>query len=210
MIIAGSFLKIQKDIDKIIELNNVSDQMHYDIMDGKFVPNKTIDIKEMEEINKQITKPKDIHLMVYDIKKYARDYSKLKPDYIIFHYEATKEINEIINYIKLLNTKVGIAINPDTDVKLLNPYLDIIDLVLVMSVFPGKGGQTFIDINDKINYLYNTRNKYSLKYQIEVDGGINNDTIKQIPKADIAVVGSYITDSNDYKSQIEKVRDNYE
>ena len=208
MKIAGSFLKIQKDKDKVIELNNVSDQIHYDIMDGKFVSNKTIDIKEMEEINNHITKPKDIHLMVYDIKKYVRDYSKLKPDYIIFHYEATEEINEIINYIKLLNIKAGIAINPDTDVSVLNPYLDIIDLVLVMSVFPGKGGQTFIDISDKINYLSNTRKKYNLNYQIEVDGGINNETIKQISKADIAVVGSYITDSNDYESQIKKVRDN--
>ena len=148
--------------------------------------------------------------MVKDIKKYVREYSRLKPDYIIFHYEATKEINEIINYIKLLNIKVGIAINPDTDVNVLDPYLDIIDLVLVMSVFPGKGGQTFINIKDKIDYLYSIREKYNLKYQIEVDGGINNDTIKQIPKADIAVVGSYITNSNDYKSQIEKVRDNYE
>ena len=207
MKIAGSFLKIQKDKDKVIELNNISDQIHYDIMDGKFVPNKTIDIKEMEEINNHITKPKDIHLMVYDIKKYVRDYSKLKPDYIIFHFEATKEITEIINYIKLLNIKVGIAINPDTDVNVLNPYLDVIDLVLVMSVFPGKGGQTFINIKNKIDYLCIIREKYNLKYQIEVDGGINNQTIKQITKADIAVVGSYITDSNDYESQIKKVRD---
>lgn len=207
MKISGSFLKIQKDKEKVIELNNVSDQIHYDIMDGKFVPNKTIDFVEMEEINKCITKPKDIHLMVYDIKKYVRDYSKLKPDYIIFHYEATKDINEIINYIKLLNIKAGIAINPDTNVNALNPYLDAIDLVLVMSVFPGKGGQTFINVKDKIDYLNDIRNKYNLKYVIEVDGGINNETIKQITKADIAVVGSYITDSNDYNNQIKKVRD---
>ncbi|MDO4975247.1 MAG: ribulose-phosphate 3-epimerase [Alphaproteobacteria bacterium] len=204
MKIAGSFLKIQNEIEKIIELDSIADQIHYDVMDGKFVSNTTVDICKMQEISKHITKPKDVHLMVYDIKKYVREYSKLKPDYITFHYEATNNINEIINYIKLLNIKVGIAINPDTDVSLLMPYLDVVDLVLVMSVFPGKGGQTFIDVSSKIDYLY------SLKYVIEVDGGINNETIKKVNKVDIAVVGSYITDSDDYRTQVEKVRDSYE
>ncbi|MEI3508507.1 MAG: hypothetical protein V8R01_05320 [Bacilli bacterium] len=89
----------------------------------------------------------------------------------------------------------------------MNPYLDKIDLILVMSVFPGKGGQEFIDISDKLNYLNRYREINDLNYMIEVDGGINDMTIEKVKKADMAVVGSYITDSNDYESQFERLRD---
>lgn len=205
MKISASFLKIQKDKEKIIELNNYVDQMHYDIMDGIFVANKTIDFVEMQEVDKFITKPKDIHLMVTDIYKYVDMYRNLNPDYIIFHYEATDKIEETINYIKSLNIKVGLAINPDTNPLLLKPYLDKIDLILIMSVYPGKGGQEFIDISYKIDYFVEMRKELNLKYKIEVDGGINDKTIKKVNTADIIVVGSFITDNNNYQKQIEKI-----
>ena len=205
MIISTSFLKIQNDKEKIQKLNSVSDQMHYDIMDGIFVENKTIDFNQMKEIDKFITKPKDIHLMVKDIYKYVDMYKELNPEYLIFHYEATDKIEETINYIKSLNIKVGIAINPDTNSLLLKPYLDKIDLVLIMSVFPGQGGQEFIDISYKIDYFDKMRKEYNLNYLIEVDGGINDKTISKIKKVDIAVVGSFITDSDDYQNQIKRV-----
>jgi len=205
MEIAASFLKIQNDIEKIKELNSLVGRIHYDIMDGIFVKNKTIGFNEMKEINQIITCTKDIHLMVNDVYKYVDIYIKLNPDYIIFHYETNKDIEEKINYIKNQNIKVGIAINPNTNPILLRPYLDKIDLVLIMSVPPGKGGQEFIDISYKVDYFYEIRKENNLNYLIEVDGGINDETIKLINKADIAVVGSFITDSNDYKKQINKI-----
>lgn len=206
MIISASFLKIQKEKEKVKRLNDIVDQIHYDIMDGLFVPNKTIDFNEMQEIDKFITKPKDIHLMVKEINKYVDMYKQLHPNYIIFHLEATENIEETINYIKNNNIKVGIAINPNTNPIDLKPYLNKIDLVLVMSVFPGKGGQQFIDMTHKVEYLYEYRKYNNLNYLIEVDGGINNENIKLVNKADIIVVGSYITDSDNYEKQLKELK----
>lgn len=206
MKISASFLKIQTEKEKVKQLDTITDYMHFDIMDGKFVSNKTIDFKDMEEIAKEIKKPKDVHLMVLDIYKYVDMYKNINPEYITFHYEATKEIEEVINYIKSLGIKVGISINPDTNPELLNPYLNLVDLVLVMSVFPGKGGQQFIDISSKIDYLNKKRQEENLKYIIEADGGINDETIKLIKDIDMAVVGSFITDSDNYSKQIKKIR----
>lgn len=206
MNVAGSFLKIQDQKEKIKHLDKLVDQIHFDIMDGVFVPNKTASFEVMKDINKGITKPKDIHLMVKDIQKYIDIYKTLNPDYIIFHYEAADDILKIINKIKSLNIKCGIAINPDTDVKVLEGYLDKIDLVLIMSVFPGAGGQKYIDISDKINYLKEIKTKTNLDFKIEVDGGINNTNIKLLKNADTIVVGSYITDNIDYQKQIEIIR----
>lgn len=206
MKIHASFLKIQNEKNNVIKLNEVSDGMHYDVMDGIFVENKTIDFSQMQELDKLITKPKDIHLMVKDIYNYVDMYKELNPDYITFHYEATNDINKTIDYIKSFKIKVGLAINPNTAVRSILEYLNKIDLVLVMSVFPGKGGQEFIDISEKINQLNIIRNINKLNYKIEVDGGINDQTINKIKGADIAVIGSFITNSDNYKNQIEKIR----
>lgn len=210
MYIAASFLKIQTEKEKIKKLDSLVNQIHFDVMDGNFVQNKTIEFKEMFEISQSLTKAKDIHLMVKDIYKYVDMYKKLNPKYIIFHYEATSEIETVIEYIKKENIKVGIAINPDTDPLFLKPYLDKIDLVLIMSVYPGAGGQEFIDVSDKIEKLYRIRKENNLNYLIEVDGGINDKTIKKVNKADIVVVGSFITDSDNYQNQIKKLEVFYE
>lgn len=202
MKIAGSFLKIQDDINKIKELEKCTDQIHFDIMDGLFTENKT-KIKDI-----QIKKDIDIHLMVLDIKSYVDKVLKYRPKYITFHLEATDNIIENINYIKEKNIKVGIAINPKTDIEKIYKYLDKIDLVLLMSVKPGKGGQKFIDISNKLNKLYNYRKENNLSFIIEVDGGINNETIKKVEKADIVVCGSYITDSINYENQVKQLKPN--
>ena len=202
MKIAGSFLKIKDDINKIKELEKNTDQIHFDIMDGKFTDNKT-NIKDIH-----IEKDIDIHLMVLDIKSYVDKVLKYNPKYITFHLEATDNIIEDINYIKDKKIKVGIAINPDTDIEKIYKYLNKIDLVLLMSVPPGKGGQKFIDISQKLNKLYNYRKENNLSFIIEVDGGINNETIKKVSKADIVVCGSYITDSNDYNKQVKLLKNN--
>lgn len=196
--IAGSFLKIQYDEDSIIKLDEACDNIHFDIMDGIFTENPTRNVDEMINIVSKLKKPVDIHLMVNDLKKYIDKVLPLKPNYITIHFE-NKNFEEMIDYIKSNDIKVGLAINPETDVEKIYPYLDKIDLVLVMSVTPGKGGQKFIDISDKINKLKN-------KITIEVDGGINNETISKVKDADIIVTGSYITDSDDYKGQVYKLK----
>ncbi len=205
MKIAGSFLKIQNQVEKINNLNNCVDYIHYDIMDGKFVENKT-DLQTIFENTKNVTKAKDVHLMVNDIKKYIDEIKILKPNIITFHKEATNSPEEIIDYLHKLNIKAGLAINPNTDLNLIKNYLNIIDLILVMSVNPGKGGQSFIDITDKVKELKNIKIQNNYSYLIEVDGGINDQTIKKVNMADIVVVGSYITDSNDYQKQVEKLK----
>lgn len=207
MKISASFLKIQNDKEKIRKLDLLSDYMHFDIMDGNFVSASTVSYEVMKENTSEILKPKDIHLMVEDIYSYVDTYKELSPEFITFHYEVADDVQSVIDYIKSFGIKPGISINPDTEVTVLNPYLDKIDLVLVMSVFPGKGGQEFIDISDKLDYLNQYREINDLNYMIEVDGGINDMTIEKVKKADMAVVGSYITDSDDYESQFERLRD---
>ena len=206
MKIAGSFLKIADDKEKIKDLESVVDQIHFDVMDGKFTEKSTLSFNVLEKNLKGINKKMDIHLMVINIKKYVDEVLKFRPSYITFHIEATDNPEYYIKYIKEKNLKVGMAINPETNIKDLLPYLKIIDLVLIMSVPPGTGGQKFIDISEKIKKLYEYRKNNNLSYMIEVDGGINSSTIKKIKKADIAVAGSFITDSNDYQKQVELLR----
>ncbi|MBR3897976.1 MAG: ribulose-phosphate 3-epimerase [Bacilli bacterium] len=206
MIIAGSFLKIQNEKDKIDKLNKAVDQIHFDVMDGKFTENKTLDINDIEKNVKDIDKPIDVHLMVYDVEKYVDDFLKFNPKYFTFHIETTDNPKKYIDYIKSKNVKVGLAINPDTDIEKIYPYLDKVDLILIMSVPPGKGGQKFIDISGRIKMIKNHRTNNHLSFKIEVDGGINNQTIKKVRDADIVVCGSYITDSSDYQKNVNILR----
>ena len=205
--ISASFLSIKDNIkSNIKKLDNTSiDMLHVDIMDGIFVPNKTWNIDEVKELLVDTKKKKDIHLMVNDVKKYIDDFKILKPEYITFHYEAIDNIFDTIRYIKSLNIKVGLSIKPNTNIEDINPYLKYLDLVLVMSVEPGMGGQKFIESSiDKIDYLYNERINNNYHYLIEVDGGINDITSKLCNKADILVIGSFIT-NGDYQEQINKI-----
>ena len=204
--IAGSFLKIQNNAEKIKELDSVCDCVHFDIMDGKFTEKPTLPVKKMNEVVKSLRKPIDVHLMVYDLKRYIDEAAVLNPSYITFHLEACDDIVKCTNYIHSKGIKTGIAINPSTDVEKVYPYLDKIDMVLVMSVKAGAGGQSFIDITDKINKLIEYRSQHHLSYLIEVDGGINDETIKMVKNVDIVVAGSFITDYDNYKQQVYKLK----
>ena len=209
MKISASFLSIKEDLkNNIKKLDNSNiDYLHLDIMDNIFVPNITWSFNEINELLEGTNKLKDVHLMVKDVIKYIDDYSKLNPEFITFHLEAVDNVLEVINYIKSKNIKVGISIKPNTTVENLLEYLPLIDLVLIMSVEPGFGGQTFIESSlDKIEELYNIRENDSYNYLIEVDGGINSDNIKKLNKCDIAVVGSYITNNNDYNDAIDSLK----
>ena len=191
--ISISILNIKDDNDKIMSMDSLNpDYIHIDIMDGKFVSNVS-DMINLPTLNSK----RDVHLMVYDVKGYVDIYKKYNPEFITFHIEALDNIREMIDYIHSLNIKVGISIKPNTSIDSIIPYLGIIDLVLVMSVEPGKGGQKFIpESEDKINELYTIREKYGYHYLIEVDGGINIESKDNCKNADILVVGSYITMSD--------------
>ena len=203
MLICPSILSVKKEdyprVIKLLEKINVS-MLHLDVMDGVFVPNTTYNSEEVEKIKKQTSLIIDTHLMVSDVDNKIDEYISTKSDYITFHYEAAKSPREIINKIKNAGLKAGISIKPNTPVEVLDSYLEDIDLVLIMSVEPGFGGQKFIEgVTTKIEYLDLVRSKISNKFIIEVDGGINPDTLKNVKDsgADAVVVGSYLMNKED-------------
>lgn len=205
-----SYLSIKEDLkNKLNLLNNTTTNfIHVDIMDGNFVNNKTMDDLKQIELLKELSKPLDVHLMVEDVDKYIDIYKVLKPTYITFHIELDNIINilETIKKIKELGIKVGISLNPNTSVESLKPYLELIDLVLVMSVVPGMGGQTFIENTfTKLKELNDLKEKYN--FRVEVDGGVNNNLIPKLKEynVDMVVVGSYITNSNNYQKKISEL-----
>ncbi len=182
------------DIVKILD-NTKADYIHIDIMDGKFVENKTWTISEIKKITSYSKLPLDVHLMVENPSKYIEDYALLNTSYIAFHYEAVKDIDKMINEIKNYGLKVGIAINPETSEEVVFPYLSKIDEVLIMSVHPGKSGQSFIESTlDKIERLKEEILRQNVKTIISVDGGINDETGNLCVQkgVDILVSASYI------------------
>lgn len=201
MKISTSILGIKDELEKKIKILEKSDTdlIHLDIMDNVFVNNYS-DFSKLK-INKNI----DVHLMVQSVLSYVDLYSNLDPEYITFHYETGNVIDKI-NYIKQKNIKVGLSIKPNTAVEEILPYLDKVDLILVMSVEPGLGGQKFLPIAiDKVNQLVKLRYENNYKYLIEVDGGINPETARDL-SADILVVGSFITNAQDYQKKINEMR----
>lgn len=209
MQISVSYLSSYYSNEKtIMKLENTSaDYIHVDLMDGGFVTNKNFTIPEVIKLLKNHEKPLDIHLMTFDPIIYINDLAELKPEYITFHLEATKDIVKTIELIKRNNIKVGISIKPATNILELMPYLALVDLVLLMSVEPGAGGQNFIyHIADKLKDLIKVRSENNLNFKIAMDGGLNEDTIKLVKNLDIAVVGSYICKSNNYEERIKAIR----
>ncbi len=164
------------DIIKKLD-NSAADYIHMDIMDGKFTENKTWTFSEVKKMISYSNLPLDVHLMVNNPEKYIEDYAMLNTSYITFHYEAVKNVENIINMIKDYGLKVGISICPDTNVEVLFPYLKMIDQVLIMSVVPGRSGQSFIENSpEKISKLKDEIINQGVNTIISVDGGINDET----------------------------------
>ena len=211
MKIAPSILSVKiEEYPKVIkELENLDiSYLHLDIMDGKFVPNSTYDAEEVKNIRKMTSMFLDTHLMIENPENYINGYINAGCDSITFHFEATTNVKKIIKMIKDKNLKCGISIKPKTNVDVLLPYLSEIDMVLVMSVEPGFGGQKFMDSAlNKIKQLANLRMTNHYSYLIEVDGGINNETSKLCKNAgaDIIVVGTYLMNSNNKKETIKEL-----
>lgn len=208
MLISTSFLSsknVPRDLKRLNETD--TDYIHVDIMDGKFVSHKTMPFSEMKHIYKYTSKRLDVHLMVRNPEKYIRDYATLNTEYITIHTELDIDIIEQLKLIKSYGIKCGLAIKPNTLVKDLVPYLPLLDLVLVMSVEPGAGGQDFIpDTENKIKELKKLIDTYQLSTKISVDGGVNKDTKKYCSLCDILVSGSYITNAEDFSVQIDSLR----
>ena len=203
--ISPSILASDNRIESIKKLNKTNaDLLHIDCMDGIFVPNTQMPIEEILELEKHSNIPLDIHLMVENPEEYINKLANKNIEYITIHIEIDKNIDNIINKIKSHGYKVGLSIKPNTDISSLLPYLNKIDLILIMSVEPGFGGQQFIP-----NSLIKAKKLRNLnqKIIIEIDGGIKDTNIKEIKKyVDIAVVGSYITNSNDYNEAINNLK----
>lgn len=203
--ISTSILTSKNRIASIAKLNNTNtDYIHIDAMDGIFVPNTQMKINEIIELENYSQKKLDVHLMVENPETYIDKLKNKNIEYITIHIEINKDINKLIEQINSYGYKVGISVKPNTNIKTLIPYLDKIDLVLIMSVEPGFGGQQFIHNSlDKAKEIRNLNKNIT----IEIDGGIKDTNIEEIKKyVDIAVVGSYITNSDNYNQAINNLK----
>lgn len=218
MEISTSLLSVKKE-DIIQTIYNLevakTDYFHIDVMDGRFVENDTSETMRIycEYLNQITNVPIDVHLMVTNVKEYIDSYSIFNPNIITFHYEACKdkeEVNKYINQIKERECKVGLAIKPNTQIEDIIEFFPKINLLLIMSVEPGKGGQEFINETlEKIKYAKEKIDELGLDTEIEVDGGINLENSKEVKEAGatIAVSGTAIINSKDYSYSIRKIKE---
>ena len=202
-ILSADFSQLGQEI-KNLESSG-ADMIHVDVMDGHFVPNLTIGPPVIKALRKYTKIPFDVHLMINPVHKYIKDYAESGADIITIHPEATTSLQESIDEIKKFKKKVGLSLNPDTKIEVIEKYLDQIDLVLVMSVFPGFGGQKFIkDVLKKIEKISEIKDKENFKFDIEVDGGINFSNFKQVLEAGANVLVSGTTIFKENNGDIKK------
>ena len=199
-LLSADFLQLQEEL-KALEDTGV-DGVHFDVMDGQFVPNISIGLPILEAVRKGTDLPIDVHLMIEDPEKYVELFATQGADMISVHVEATPHIHRVIQQIKKANVQAGVVINPGTSVDAIIPVLKMVDYVLVMTVNPGFGGQTFIQESiDKLDQLDKMKKELNLSFEIEVDGGINDETVSTVVEhgATMLVAGSYFFKQKDYK-----------
>ena len=203
-ILSSDFANLESEIKKLEK--NGADWVHVDVMDGHFVPNLTIGAPVVKALRRVTNIPLDVHLMIENPEKYIKDFALAGSDIITFHYEASKNnVNEIIDLIRSYGKKVGLSIKPKTKVSEIEKYIKDVDLVLIMTVEPGFGGQKFMpDCAEKIKEIKNI----SMQVIVEVDGGINIETASYCKKlgVDALVAGNYIFSSDNIKEAIASLR----
>ncbi|PTK59369.1 ribulose-phosphate 3-epimerase [Staphylococcus nepalensis] len=200
-LLSANFLQLQEEL-KALEKAGV-DGVHFDVMDGQFVPNISIGLPILEAVRKGTRLPIDVHLMIEEPEKYVELFAEQGADMISVHVEATPHIHRVIQQIKNANAQAGVVINPGTPVESIAPVLKMVDYVLVMTVNPGFGGQSFIQESlDKLDQLSNIKKELDLTFEVEVDGGINDETVKSVIEhgATMLVAGSYFFKQDDYQS----------
>ena len=209
-ILGGSFSNIEKiiiDLDK-----SKAEYIHFDVMDGDFVPNLTFGAQFISDVRKFSRKKFDVHLMINRVGKFLDEYINAGSDIITFHYEIDEDIRKIISKIKNKGIKCGLAIKPSTTWSELLPYLDLIDQVTIMTVEPGFGGQKFMSNQvDKIKNISDHIKLKKMNVEVEIDGGINFETGKTCVEAgaDILVAGSFLFNQGDLISSTNKMSDNF-
>ena len=196
-ILSADFSQLGNEIKRLEE--GGADMIHVDVMDGHFVPNLTIGPPVIKALRKQCSIKFDVHLMISPVHKYIEAYANAGADIITIHPEATESLEESILKIKSLNKKVGVSLNPESKLDLITNYLEKIDLVLIMSVNPGFGGQKFMpEVLDKVKQLKEIKSKKNMNFDIEIDGGINFDNCQSAIEAgaNILVSGTTVFKSN--------------
>ena len=207
-LLSADFLHLSKDIEMVNR--SQADWFHFDIMDGVFVPNISYGLPVVSQIKKMATKPLDVHLMIVQPERYVEAFHKAGADILTVHYEACTHLHRTIQQIKAQGMKAGVSLNPHTPVSLLEDVIEDIDVVLLMSVNPGFGGQSFIEqtINkvDKLKKLIMESNSHTL---IEIDGGVNFETGKRLVNAgaDALVAGSFVFNSPDPEANIKGLKE---
>ena len=203
-ILSADFANMATEIKRIEQ--GGADLVHCDVMDGVFVPNITFGIKMVADIRKVTSLPLDVHLMIVNPEKYVQEFAKAGADYITVHYEACKDnLIEVLKLIKSTGKKCGAVINPDTPVEKIKDAIAYCDMVLVMSVFPGFGGQKFIaEVLDKCKQIRKIIDNSGKNILLEIDGGVNRETINSVIESgvDIAVAGSAVFKAKDIKEEI--------
>ena len=196
-ILSADFSQLGNEIKRLEE--GGADMIHVDVMDGHFVPNLTIGPPVIKALRKDCSLKFDVHLMISSVHKYIKEYADAGADIITIHPEATDNLKESIKKIKSLNKKVGVSLNPESKIDLIKNLLSEIDLVLIMSVHPGFGGQKFIpEVLEKVKELKKIQTENNINFDIEIDGGINFDNCKSVIEAgaNILVSGTTIFKSN--------------
>ena len=208
-ILSADFADLGRDVERLS--NAGADFIHIDVMDGHFVPNISFGMPVIKAIRNKTNKIFDVHLMVESPSRYIDDFVDAGADIITIHYEAEKHIDRAIQYIKSKGIKAGVVLNPGTPTILIKDLISKLDMVLIMSVNPGFGGQSFIDYSiEKVKEVDEMRKKYNKELIIEIDGGIGVDNIKKVREAgvDVAVAGSSVYKNGEVIKNIEELKRN--
>lgn len=203
-ILSADFANLQSEIQKLTLAG--ADWIHVDVMDGNFVPNISIGLPVVEALKRVTTLPLDVHLMIERPERYIEEFLKAGSTYLTIHVESTHQVESCLKQIRKLGGKAGLSLRPRTPIEALKPYLGFVDLILVMTVEPGFGGQSFmLDQIEKLDWLDRQRESLGLQFLIEVDGGINERTMQAVALADVLVAGSYVF-KNDPKTAIQNLK----